>query len=206
MTSTVLVATRSGHKLREIREILAGIAELELIDLNAAGLAYEPAEESIEMHDTFRANALAKARHFARRSGMLTLADDSGLCVDALQGGPGVHSKRFSGRSDLDGAALDRANNALLLERLTGVPRERRRAHYLCVAAVVDPEGREDVYEGRCDGEILETLRGSGGFGYDPLFLVGDEGATFGEIDPARKNEISHRARAMRAAAPALAR
>lgn len=199
-----MVATRSAHKLREIREIMEAAGGPAVIDLEAAGIGYDPAEESIEVHETFAENALAKARYFARLSGMATLADDSGLCVDALDGAPGVRSKRFSGRSDLEGEVLDAANNSLLLERLSGVPRERRGAHYVCVAAVVEPGGEERIFEGRCAGEIVTEPRGGGGFGYDPLFYVADEGATFGEIEPARKNRISHRARAMREVARGL--
>jgi XTP/dITP diphosphohydrolase len=205
VSERVLVATRSRHKLREIRQILEEIGEVELVDLDEAGVVWEPEEESIECHETFRENALAKARYYAARSGMRTVADDSGICVDALAGEPGVRSKRFSGRTDLEGDALDAANNALLVQRLQGAPPGARSAHYICVAAIVDPRtGDEDVFEGRCDGEILESERGAGGFGYDPLFFLPEEGTSFGELDPARKNLVSHRARAFRAAAPAL--
>ena len=205
MTEPLLVATRSRHKLREIREILEEAGEVELVDLDEAGVAWEPEEESIECHDSFRENALAKARYYAARSGLRTVADDSGICVDALGGEPGVRSKRFSGRADLEGDALDAANNALLLDRLRGVPRGARSAHYMCAAAVIDPRtGDEAVFEGRCDGEILESERGKGGFGYDPVFFLPAEGTSFGELDPDRKNRVSHRARAFRAAAPTL--
>ena len=197
----LLVATRSAHKLREIREILRSLDGPEVIDLTQAGIPYDPAEETIEIHDSFVDNALAKARYFAERAGLPVLADDSGLCVDALGGAPGVRSKRFSGREDINGSALDAANNQLLLERLDGVPRERRTAHYICVAAVVAPSGEERVVEGRCDGLIVESPSGAGGFGYDPLFYVPSQGATFAEVDPARKNELSHRARAIRSIA-----
>ena len=205
MSERVLVATRSRHKLREIRQILEEVGAVELVDLDEARVPWEPEEESIESHDTFRGNALAKARYYAARTGLRTVADDSGICVDALGGEPGVRSKRFSGRADLEGDALDAANNALLLQRMHGVPRGRRQAHYICVAAVVDPgTGAEALFEGRCDGEILEAERGAGGFGYDPLFFVPEEGVTFGELDSARKNRVSHRARAFRSAAPSL--
>ena len=205
MSRPLLVATRSGHKLREIREIMARHGGPEVVDLEAAGVAYEPAEDSIEVHDTFAGNARAKARYYAARSGMRTLADDSGICVDALDGAPGVLSKRFSGREDLEGAALDAVNNQLLLEKLTDVEAARRSAHYICVAALVDPHGGEALFEGRADGLILDAPRGDGGFGYDPLFYVPAEEATFGELDPGRKNEISHRGRAVAALARALA-
>jgi XTP/dITP diphosphohydrolase len=202
----VVVATRSPDKLREIRQMLSAVEGLEVLDLDGAGVAELPEEAGVEIHDTFRDNALAKARYYARRAGALALADDSGLCVDALDGGPGVYSKRFSGRSDLGGIELDRANNALLLEKLQGLPPERRGAHYLCAIALVDPAaGREAVVTGRCDGVVLPQPRGEGGFGYDPLFFVPEEGLSFGELPPARKNEISHRARAVRAAAEVLA-
>lgn len=204
MSRPLLVATRSGHKLREIREIMAQHGGPDVMDLEEAGVAYEPAEDSIEVHDTFAENARAKARYFAARSGMRTLADDSGICVDALGGAPGVRSRRFSGRTDLEGAALDSANNQLLLEKLLEFPTGERTAHYICVAALVDPHGAEATFEGRADGLILEAPRGAGGFGYDPLFYVPGEEASFGEIGPERKNRISHRARAIEAVARAL--
>jgi XTP/dITP diphosphohydrolase len=201
----VVLATRSRDKLREITQMLGEVQEIAVLDLDRAGVAELPEEAEVEAFDTFRENALAKARYYSRRSGCLALADDSGLCVDALDGGPGVLSKRFSGRSDLGGVELDQANNALLLDRLRGVPPERRGAHYVCVVALVDPStGREAVVQGSCDGMVLEGPRGDGGFGYDPLFYVPSEGATFGELPPAVKNRISHRARAVRAAAELL--
>ena len=194
----VVVATRSQDKLREIRQMLAEVQGLEVVDLAAAGVEELPEEEGVEIHDTFRDNALAKARYYARRAGELTLADDSGLCVDALGGGPGVLSKRFSGGGD-------DANNALLLERLAGVPAEGRGAHYVCAIALVDPRtGREETVEAECHGVVLEAPRGDGGFGYDPLFYLPADGASFGELPPARKNQVSHRAGAVRAAAPLL--
>lgn len=206
MMSELVIATRSSHKLREIAAILPDLPGLTLRDLDSAGVLASPEEEGIEAFDSFGENALAKARYFAALARRPVLADDSGLCVDALGGGPGVRSKRFSGRTDLEGEALDRANNELLLRSLEGVPEEERAAHYVCVLALVDPEGRESTFEGRCDGVILREPRGSGGFGYDPLFLVPELGLTFGEIDPVVKNRISHRARAVRAAASELAR
>lgn len=205
MTRPLLIATRSSHKLREIRAIVEAHGGPRVVDLDEAGVAPSAEEEDIEVHDSFAGNAAAKAHYYARRSGLPALADDSGLVVDALGGEPGVRSRRFSGRDDLEGEALDEANNQLLLRRLLGVPREQRTAHYVCVAAIVGAAGDEVLFEGRCDGLILEAPRGSGGFGYDPLFWVPSEQASFGEIDPVRKNRISHRARAMTAAARALA-
>ena len=204
--TVVVVATRSADKLREIREMLAEAEGLEVLDLDGAGVVELPEEAGVEVFDTFRDNALAKARYYSRRSGRLTLADDSGLCVEALDGGPGVLSKRFSGRTDLSGLALDEANNALLLDRLRDVPPERRGAQYVCAVALVDPDSqREATVQGTCDGLVLPAPQGSGGFGYDPLFFVPDQGATFGEIPPAIKNRISHRAGAVRAAMEVLA-
>lgn len=200
----LVVATRSRHKLGEISRILGELPDLQLLDLDEAGVRPSPEEEEIEVFDTFHGNALAKARYYRERAGLPVLADDSGICVDALDGAPGVRSKRFSGRSDLDGAALDRANNELLLDRLRDLPPERRGAHYLCVVALAAPGAEPRTFEGRCDGVILPAPRGSGGFGYDPLFLIPSEGATFAELPPERKNEISHRARALAAARPLL--
>lgn len=201
----VVLATRSPDKLREIAGILGQLRGIQLLDLDAAGVRREPAEDSIEIYDTFAGNAEAKARYYAARTGLLTLADDSGLCVDALDGAPGVWSKRFSGRDDLSGLELDRANNQLLLDRLAGVPDPQRSAHYLCAIALLHPGSeRLSTVEGRCDGVILSAPRGDGGFGYDPLFYLPEEGATFGELPPERKNRVSHRARAVRAAAELL--
>jgi XTP/dITP diphosphohydrolase len=201
----LLIATRSADKLREIRELFDALGlELEPIDLIEAGVAPAPEEDDLEHFATFEENALAKARYFAERTGLPTLADDSGLWVDALGGAPGVHSKRFSGRADLSGAALDAANNQLLLERLHGVPAPERTARYRCAVALARPGGKELVFEGACEGLILEAPRGSGGFGYDPLFYLPSKGATFGELRPEEKNRLSHRARAVEAAAGRL--
>lgn len=199
----LVVATRSAHKLREIQDILAPLVPVRLLDLDAAGVAYDAEEEHVECFDTFEENARAKARYFAGRSGMPVLADDSGLCVDALHGAPGVRSKRFSGRADLAGQALDEANNDRLLASLRGVPAPARTARYVCAVAFAG-HGVEAGWEGRCEGLILEQRRGAGGFGYDPLFFVPGENATFGEIPQARKNRISHRAGALTSAAPVL--
>jgi XTP/dITP diphosphohydrolase len=202
----VLAATRSGDKLREIRQILAPHTGLEVIALHEAGIPESPDEDAVEAFDSFEENALAKARYFAARSSLPVLADDSGLCVDALGGAPGVRSKRFSGRSDLRGAELDRANNALLLERLAGIPDAERTGRYVCAVALVLPGGSERVSIGTCEGVVLAAPRGSGGFGYDPLFLVPEAGSTFGELSPADKDRLSHRGKAVRAAGEWLSR
>lgn len=200
---SVVLATRSGHKAREIRQILdpIGLDIATLADLDVDEL---PEEAGIEIHDTFQANALAKARYFAGRLQRVALADDSGLRVDALDGEPGVHTKRFSGRNDLEGQALDDANNALLLDKLDGVPEEDRGARYVCCAAVAWPEGRSLTATGTVRGIIAAEPRGEGGFGYDPLFHVPQLDARFAEVDADVKNGMSHRARAFRALAAAL--
>ncbi len=195
----LLVATRNPGKVREIREILADYPELDIVGLDVPETAEE---DDLEVFDTFEENALAKARYFARLTGELTLADDSGICVDALGGAPGVRSRRFAPGPDLRGTEQDQANNAHLLQRLAGLPGAARTAQYVCAAALAGPG--EAVFLGRCEGVILEAPRGTGGFGYDPLFYIPAEACTFGELHPARKNEISHRGRAVRQAAESL--
>ena len=192
---TLLVATRNAGKLRELQPMLraAGFAPVSLLE---AGLPEDESEESIEVADTFAGNALAKARWFHQRSGLATVADDSGLVVRALSGAPGVRSRRFSGRADLAGRALDAANNAALLSALEGV--EDRTAAFVCAAAFVDASG-ELVAEGRVEGRIIETERsGEHGFGYDPHFLSDELGVTFAEAAPGLKERVSHRGRAVR--------
>lgn len=201
--TTLLLATRSAHKAREIASILAPL-DLQVETLAELGLDPVPEEEGIEAYATFRANAIAKARYFAAKLQRVSIADDSGLRVDALDGAPGVHTKRFSGRTDLEGAALDEANNALLLEKLHGVPEDQRRARYVCSAAIAWPDGRALATTGTVGGRIATERRGEGGFGYDPLFHVPELGARFAEVPDHRKNAISHRARAFRALATAL--
>lgn len=201
----LVVATRSRHKAGEIAEMLRKHPEVEVVDLDAAGIPETAEEEGIEAFETFEENALAKARCFAARTGHPVLADDSGICVDALDGGPGVYSKRFSG-ADLTGEALDRQNNLTLLEQLSGIQDETRRgAHYVCVMALV-AEGEERLFRGTVHGRILEAPRGEGGFGYDPLFFLPALDATFGEVGARQKNLISHRSAALREAVPAIVR
>jgi len=187
MTRRIVLASSNAGKLREFRALLG---ELDFTVIAQVELGIEAAEEP---HLTFVENALAKARHAAVRSGLAALADDSGLCVDALQGAPGVHSARFSGPS-----ADDDSNNAELLRRLQG--QADRRAHYTCVLVAVasadDPEPL--IAEARWSGEILAQPRGEGGFGYDPLFLLPHLGRTAAELPPDEKNHLSHRGQAMR--------
>jgi XTP/dITP diphosphohydrolase len=202
---TLLLATRSPDKLREIRQILAPLG-LEIVSLNDVDIPPDPAEDAIEAFLTFRENALAKARHFAALTGRLTLADDSGLEVEALGGAPGVFTKRFSGRADLRGRALDEANNELLLQKLAGIPVEGRSARYVCAAAAARPDGATLVGLGTTPGRIAERpSAGTHGFGYDPLFFVPELHATFADVPAGEKHRRSHRARAFRALASSIA-
>jgi XTP/dITP diphosphohydrolase len=172
---------------------MLGGAGLEVIDLEGAGIAESAVEDDLETEETFEGNALAKARHFHRVSGMPTIADDSGIEVAALGGMPGVRSKRWSGRDDLGGQALDDENNRLLLQRLDGLL--DRRARYVCAAALCNG-AREIVERGETEGEIIEAPRGTGGFGYDPYFQSSELGRTFAEVSMEEKARVSHRARA----------
>lgn len=188
----LLIATRNAHKLHEIRQILGGL-NIELLGLDQiAGLPDELPEDG----NTFEANALQKARLAFETTGLLTCADDSGLEVDALDGRPGVFSKRFSPEG------TDPANNRHLVELLRG--RSDRTARYRCVLALVG-EGIEEVIDGRCEGTIGEQERGSHGFGYDPLFWPADApGRTMAELTADEKNAISHRGRAFENLIPKL--
>ena len=200
MILPILVATRNAGKLREIEAIASEYPAVRLQALPTS-LPFSQREEQLECFGTFRENALAKARYFAEHAaGRYVLAEDSGLCVEALGGAPGIRSKRFSGRHDLSGSELDHANNALLLERIADVPANHRGAHFVCAAALIAPDGSEAVFEASCAGEILPAPRGVGGFGYDPLFWIPDERGTFAELTPERKDRISHRGQALRQA------
>jgi XTP/dITP diphosphohydrolase len=189
----LVFATRNRGKLRELRQLLTpgefplGVELLGLDDIEVP--------EIPETGQTFAENAAAKARGVMEATGLPALADDSGLEVDALDGAPGVHSARYAGPG-----ASDADRIALLLQDLAGVPAERRGARFRCVVAFVDPAdpGRVGLHEGSCEGRILETPRGSGGFGYDPVFYVEELGQTFAEAPAEQKNRLSHRGRAMR--------
>lgn len=200
----LVVATRNPGKVREIHEMLAGLGGYEVVGLAELGIPESSDEDDVEAFETFEENALAKAHYFARKTGELALADDSGLCVDALDGRPGVRSRRFAPVDEARGERQDGANNRHLLALLAGVPDEARTARYVCAAAAAWPDGRELVRTGTCEGAILRAPRGAGGFGYDPLFYIEDEGQTFGELPPDRKNARSHRGRAVRALVQAL--
>ena len=195
--SHLLVATRSAHKLRELRELLGLRAEL--IDLDDVGID----AEAIEDGETFESNASKKARFFASLSGLPTLADDSGLEVDALGGGPGVRTRRYAGEK-----ATDEENNVKLLGALAGMESARRGARYRCVLALALPEVRGPkgglsvtLAHGTLEGRIAVAPKGIGGFGYDPIFEPAVEpagGRTLGEWTAEAKNHISHRGKAAR--------
>ncbi len=184
----IVIASNNPGKLREIGQILAPLG-IEALPQGAFGVPDCP-----EPHVTFVENCIAKARHAAAHTGLPALADDSGICVDALNGAPGVYSARYAGEPKSDAR-----NNAKLIEALRGVA--NRRAHYYCVMVYLrDPNDPEPVIaEGRWYGEIIDTPRGSGGFGYDPYFLVPELNRTGAELSAEEKNAISHRGQALRA-------
>ncbi|GBD18465.1 dITP/XTP pyrophosphatase [bacterium HR27] len=188
----VVLATANPGKLREFRSLLPTC--IDLVSATELGVDLPP-----ETGNTFAENALLKARAVTRVTGLIALADDSGLEVDALGGRPGVHSARFAGEN-----ATDAQNIALLLEQLRGVPPERRTARFRAVIAFVAPDGREALAEGTVEGTIVETPRGEHGFGYDPVFLPLSEQRTFAEMTLEEKNRLSHRARALERAVAIL--
>lgn len=203
-----LLATRSQGKLRELRQIFSDF-DVDVIDLAAAHIEHRPEEDNLEQYETFEENALAKARYFFERGGGVpTFADDSGICVDALEGQPGVHSKRWSGRTGLAESAIDVANNEKLVESMRTARKQHGKrfvdtAKYVAVAAYKDASV-EVVRRGEIAGRILERPRGGGGFGYDPFFESPDLGGTFAESALRTTASVSHRARAFRALLSAL--
>ena len=192
----LLLASANPGKLRELRAILRGLP-VELVGLADAGAGEPP--EVAETGATFLDNALEKARAYAAWSGLAAVADDSGLEVDALGGAPGVRSARYAGEG-----AGDRANLDKLLAELAGVPPERRTARFRCAAVLVDRDLGEWHAEGTWEGRLLEGPRGTGGFGYDPVFVPDGWDRTSAEVDPATKDAASHRGRAFRALRPAI--
>lgn len=200
----VVVATRSPHKMAEIRRILADVPGLRLLDLDEAGVAYDPAEEGLEPFETFEENARSKAEYFHERTGRPTVADDSGLEVDALDGAPGVRTKRFAPERGLEDQARDDANNRYLVERLADVAPEERGARYVCVAVLVDGRGAPLAVRGESEGRIVDEPRGDGGFGYDPHFHDPELDRTYAELSAEEKDARSHRGRAFRALADVL--
>lgn len=190
----LVIATRNAGKLEEFCSLLAGLP------FDVLSLAQFPGVPEIEeTGDTFAANARLKAETVSRLTGELALADDSGLEVDALSGRPGVFSARFAGP-----CATDEENNRKLLCELEGVPAAKRTARFRAAIAIAGPGITTRVVEGVCEGIVTDSPRGSGGFGYDPLFFVPESGKTFAEMPQAEKNRISHRARAMSAALEVL--
>jgi XTP/dITP diphosphohydrolase len=191
------VGTRNAKKFQELVEILADLP-IDVSDLTA----WLDAPEVVEDGKTFEENASKKARESARALNQWVLAEDSGLVVPGLNGRPGIYSARYAGKQ-----GDDAANNARLLAELTPLPDDRRAAYYVCVAALADPHGEiHAVTEGRCHGIITHELRGSGGFGYDPLFLIPEYHRTFGELSSRVKHALSHRARSLAQMRPALRR
>ncbi|MBA2507483.1 MAG: RdgB/HAM1 family non-canonical purine NTP pyrophosphatase [Nocardioidaceae bacterium] len=192
----VVLATRNPKKLAELRRIV----EPQLPDITVLGLDdVAPYDEPAETEATFVANALIKASAAVAATALPALADDSGLCVDALNGMPGVLSARWSGR-----AKDDAANNALLLAQTVDVPDERRSAQFRCAMALVTPHDGERVRTGVMRGRLLREAVGDGGFGYDPLFVADGQLLSNGELSPAAKDAISHRGEALRAIVPDL--
>jgi len=197
MTARLVLATLNPHKITELERILAdGKVAVDLVSLGE----FPGAPDVAETGATFAANALLKATAVAQFTGLPTVADDSGFCVDALNGMPGVLSARWSGKH-----GDDEANLQLLLGQLADVPDERRGAHFACAAALVLPAGRQHVSEGTVHGRVTRLPRGEHGFGYDPIFVPDRSELTTAEMTPEAKDAISHRGRALRALAPVIA-
>jgi XTP/dITP diphosphohydrolase len=193
----LILATRNAKKLAELRRIL----EASSVDVSVTDLSeYPDMPEVAETGATFTENALLKARAVVKHTGRAAVAEDSGLCIDALNGMPGVLSARWAGRH-----GDDEANLRLVLGQLADVPADRRAGHFTCVAALVLPSGQEQVTEGTVSGRITGAPRGTNGFGYDPIFVPAGSGLTTAEMSPEAKDAISHRGRALRAMAPIIA-
>lgn len=187
-----VIATNNAHKLREIRAILENDSRA-FLSMEEAHIHTDPEETGA----TFEENALIKARAACAASGLPAMADDSGICVDALGGAPGIHSARYC-------PGTDRERTEFLLKNMEAVPDGQRQGRFVSVIACVYPDGTEFTVRGECEGVILREIRGEGGFGYDPIFFSPGDGCTFAEMPQARKNEISHRARALAAMKAAL--
>lgn len=201
MTRVVVLASNNAKKLAELQRILAPLVpDVQVLGLSDVADYPEPAETE----PTFEGNALIKARACLEATGLPSLADDSGLCVDALNGMPGVLSARWSGVPRSEGG--DRANNRLLLSQLSDVPSERRTATFVAVVAFCAPDGQEHIVRGEMPGRILAAEQGEGGFGYDPLFAADGYDVSTAELAPLEKDAISHRGRALTQVAPLVAR
>ena len=186
----LVVATRNKKKLTEIKDILKGI-KLDLLSLGD----YKDVPRVLENGKSFQENAVKKAARLARWTGKLCLGEDSGLCVDALDGAPGIYSARFSGKDK-----SDLKNNLKLLKLLNGLPFAKRKAHYVCAVALADKEGLLGVVEGSCSGLIVPTPAGQAGFGYDPLFYIPEYKKTFAQLGEGIKHKMSHRYHALKKA------
>lgn len=200
----VFLASRNAKKIEEMTRILREhLPDIEVLGLDDV----EHYDEPVEDEATFEGNALLKARAGLAATGLPSLADDSGLCVDALNGMPGVLSARWSGPPLSSKSGQDDRNNELLLAQLADVPDERRTAHFKCAVALVHPDGEECVVDGVMPGRVIREVRGSGGFGYDVLFEADDRpGFTTAELPREDKDAISHRGWALRRMAPIVAR
>jgi XTP/dITP diphosphohydrolase len=194
---TLILASANQHKVIELSRILA-VARVPATLISAADVPGAP--DVAETGATFAQNALLKAHALVEFTGLPAVADDSGICADALNGMPGVLSARWAG-----GHGDDSANLSLLLDQLKDVPDERRGAHFRCVAVLVGPDGRERASEGVVTGRLIRSPRGTGGFGYDPIFVPDGQSRTNAELDPEEKDAISHRGRALRGLVPAIA-
>lgn len=184
----LVLASNNAHKLQELSAILSNLG-MEVVSQKDAGVYVEPDENGA----TFEENSYIKAKTVMDASGLPTVADDSGLMVDALGGEPGVYSARFGG----DACKSDRDRLNYLLSKMESVPDEKRTAHFVSVITMLTPEGKKIVARGECPGIILREAHGDNGFGYDPVFFVPEEACTFAQLPPERKNQISHRARAL---------
>lgn len=184
-----VLASKNKHKLQEIQEILSKY-DIELVLQSELGIDVDPDENGT----TFEENSYIKAKAVLDASGMTTIADDSGLCVDALNGAPGVHSARYGGAA----CKTDRDRRNLLLETMKDIPEEKRTARFVCVITLLKPDGTKLVARGECEGVIDTAPRGNSDFGYDPVFYVPQEGCTFSEMGADRKNAISHRSNALK--------
>ena len=190
-----VLASKNAHKLEEISRIVEQF-DLQLVLQSELGIDVDVEETGT----TFEENSMLKARAVMEKSGLPAIADDSGLMVDALDGAPGIYSARFGGER----CRSDRERYEYLLSLLENVPEEQRTARFVSVITLLYPDGTAVVARGECPGRILRGPRGENGFGYDPVFFVGEDGKTMAEMDPERKNEISHRARALQALAAKL--
>lgn len=182
-----VLASQNKHKAKEIESILGdGFSIITMDETKAKGIDIE------ENGETFEENALIKARAVAKITNLPTIADDSGICVEYLNGKPGVRTARYAGENATDDENIDK-----LLDALSGIPEEKRGAYFACSIAVVFPSGEEKTFFGKCDGRILTERHGENGFGYDPIFFVPEHGCSMAELSPDVKNSISHRSRAL---------